>query len=1101
MKKRVLSALLVLCMACSMVSTVWATEINATSGAPEPASQTLNLDNGQPGDESGADSTGAPGDSTDSTSASSDNTSSGSSSAASDATSGAVSDATSGEGDEGAASSDSTAASDSTSSSSSASSDSSDGDADEQDAASSDVTGDESGTGAEEENDPVAEQPGASSESVPSQPNRAPAAAAPALLAGATVTVDDQIKSTGRLVATVSGSDEQLTYTWYRKADNGEFQEVTPVKVSGDDYNTEGNWLNVALDIESLCEGKTTAEKNAIRSQTYSYYVVVKQGETEVVRSDAYQVPYYAQLLNGDFEAGDAHWATTASTDTTIEIGSYSQDMHVYGTTNDRPVTGGDTNFAELNAHEAASLYQDVLTVPGTELTWQLAHRARNANALDWERDNFIEDATDTMYVVIMSESDAEALLADAAAHGMTQQQLLTDMIKHAFNTGSVNPDDGNMKNAQYELSDGKTVAVAVKEVTTRSCITLGDPEYVGFWPIGRYEYRNASSSGQWGVYGDSYKVPEGQYATRFFFVAGDTATDNATVGNLIDDVWFSPELPPPNPDQVTITGTKTVTIDELPSDYSVTINLSGPNDYTDNRTIRLTENGNGTYSGTYAFTNISIAANSTPTFTVTEAVTGEPSTELYEISNGGTVTSTNGTTETFTGLEAEVEVSRGYTYTVDFNNTYIPKTTDLTITKTFVGLDEAKANQVWDELGFTVASNGSTLAPTIDKADEVTANGDTFTAIATIKGLTIGQAYTITENGAMVDSYTLKTTATGVEGEQEVTEGTPPHASIDALTAGATVDFTNTYTRQTGTLVLNKDIAGLPTLPEDDQEKVNALIYNFIITGPADAVGVVAVDNDGDDNDIVFVANGDGGATATVPVAVGTNVRIENLPTGPYTVTEVRPSAETPNSNYEILDGKYYFDETVADNGNSWSGNLTKTGATATITNTYAPYYTVTVTKQVGGAMGSSEETFTFTSEQINSSNANNITIADGSKASLTESGFTMKAGGSLTVNKVKKSTCFSIVEVKAEGYVTTVMIDGADNTAGTDAPTTAYFTVGEEEVTVTYQNDRAPVAPTGLESNHTTPYVLMITAAGMAGLALIGGMAARRIRRRRQE
>ena len=96
MKKRVLSALLVLCMACSMVSTVWAEGTDATSGAPEPASQTLNLDNEQSGDESGADGTGAPGDSTDSTSASSDSTSSGSSSAASDATS----DATSGEGGE-----------------------------------------------------------------------------------------------------------------------------------------------------------------------------------------------------------------------------------------------------------------------------------------------------------------------------------------------------------------------------------------------------------------------------------------------------------------------------------------------------------------------------------------------------------------------------------------------------------------------------------------------------------------------------------------------------------------------------------------------------------------------------------------------------------------------------------------------------------------------------------------------------------------------------------------------------------------------------------------------------------------------------------------
>ena len=52
-----------------------------------------------------------------------------------------------------------------------------------------------------------------------------------------------------------------------------------------------------------------------------------------------------------------------------------------------------------------------------------------------------------------------------------------------------------------------------------------------------------------------------------------------------------------------------------------------------------------------------------------------------------------------------------------------------------------------------------------------------------------------------------------------------------------------------------------------------------------------------------------------------------------------------------------------------------------------------------------------------------------------------------------------------------------------------------------VIYINTRTSVAPTGLESNHTTPYVLMITAAGMAGLALIGGIVARRVRRRRQE
>lgn len=164
MKKRVLSALLVLCMACSMVSTVWATEVTSsvTSGAGTPASQTVGSTATGTGDESGADSTGAPSDSTDSTSASSDSTSSGSSSAASDTASDAASDATSGEGDESAASSDSTAASDSTSSSSSASSDSADGEgtsapSDSEEASQPDGTTGEGETGEGQENATVTE--------------------------------------------------------------------------------------------------------------------------------------------------------------------------------------------------------------------------------------------------------------------------------------------------------------------------------------------------------------------------------------------------------------------------------------------------------------------------------------------------------------------------------------------------------------------------------------------------------------------------------------------------------------------------------------------------------------------------------------------------------------------------------------------------------------------------------------------------------------------------------------------------------------------------------------------------------------------------------
>ena len=56
-------------------------------------------------------------------------------------------------------------------------------------------------------------------------------------------------------------------------------------------------------------------------------------------------------------------------------------------------------------------------------------------------------------------------------------------------------------------------------------------------------------------------------------------------------------------------------------------------------------------------------------------------------------------------------------------------------------------------------------------------------------------------------------------------------------------------------------------------------------------------------------------------------------------------------------------------------------------------------------------------------------------------------------------------------------------------------------DDYTVEFHNTRDVVAPTGLESNHTKPYTLMVAAAGAAGLALVGAAVARYLRRRRQE
>ena len=51
-----------------------------------------------------------------------------------------------------------------------------------------------------------------------------------------------------------------------------------------------------------------------------------------------------------------------------------------------------------------------------------------------------------------------------------------------------------------------------------------------------------------------------------------------------------------------------------------------------------------------------------------------------------------------------------------------------------------------------------------------------------------------------------------------------------------------------------------------------------------------------------------------------------------------------------------------------------------------------------------------------------------------------------------------------------------------------------------IEFVNERNVVTPTGLESNHTKPYALMVGAGALAGLALVGGILARRARRRRE-
>ena len=1225
MKKRILSALLVLCMACSMVSTVWATETNATSGAPEPASQTLNLDNEQSGDESGADSTGAPSDSTDSsTSASSDSTSSGSSSAASDA----ASDVISGEGDESAASSDSTAASDSTSSSSSASSDSSDSDADDPDAAGSDVTGDESGTGAGEESGPVDEQPGASSEPVPSQPNRAPAAAAPALPAETRATANtfhitwgdyfdvtvhyvdqygspidydfgcqnqtltltenktltfrnfvtvDKIETdtgtytydaahyngyNGDTVSSVSASSESdwglifgTYYHYYYTFSNGQrltytsggwnptsntqtasiylvynYEEFQPEELPEDDaisivetvaqdgmftavfekgtlregdtvtYTWEvsrngvaGTWTPVEsqkvtgenfnwqpdVDPEKINVAYDALLRNVSDDQRYFYRVtatVTRADGSKEEHQAQLQVPYYIQLQNGSFENPDIPgdqfneqwpngqpgliWQTTGpgsingrdGDDIEVILENRNGTQQNYGV---NQAADGE-QFAELNCEAYGALYQDVMTVPGTTLNWSFDHLAR-------QLDGPSHTAKDKMAMVIMPADQADEVareLQNAATTYRNQPEQAAQEIQKILD---------DLKNQPgcyvYEATDG----------------TYAEE---GDWQTHESTEETA------------YTVPDGQYLTRFFFVSVDAAYDKrndavrnkyGTVGNLIDDVWFSTKVPEPDDDEAQLTVQKTVSglSEREMEDYSITLTVTPRNGQPE--TIKFTgknfsPSAGNTYTATKTITYTVAPNTGSKTVTVSESgyeVSGYEVSSTYDVTGAATASGT--------GTQvSNITIPARQNATVTFTNTYTPTTTDLTITKTFVGLDEEKANQVWDDITFTTEDKRATK-----NSDSVTAGGDgTFTATATISGLTIGQAYTITETGAELDGYTLSTTA------QVNGVGNSETAAIEALAQGTSVSFTNTYTRDTGTLTIQKQVTGL--LGSDSAENET---FTVTITGPADAAGVTA------QADTKFVLAPDGStATATVTVKPGTNLVINNLPTDKYTVQETLPT-----DNPDILGGKYYF--VNAEDGGKAGVSLDKSGATATIINNYAPYYSVTIEKQVGGEMGSGEDWFSFTvSGQEGGALPTGMTITStdldvSERINMDGHTFQLKANTSVTIGHLKASDAFVVTEAaSASGYKTTIDKSNCEVAEITSGGTNGITTItvpqsGAENAnlgTVTYINTRTAVAPTGLESNHTTPYVLMITAAGMAGLALIGGIVARRRRRR---
>lgn len=290
---------------------------------------------------------------------------------------------------------------------------------------------------------------------------------------------------------------DDWNYTWTAKffhTDNsGGETEITNEDSSIDPAALyEDGRLNVAIDNGGIRE-ETVNGKEVLHVTTYTVTAKDKDGKPQGEAS--HRVEFGGNVLNGSFEypaipsgtnyafANGTHqlfWRTTApganhTLGQDVELGT-DRKGNPYLPDGSKAAHG--KQYAELNAEAMGTLYQDVLTAPGAELSWSFSHRSR------------VGPGENTMYLIIASSKDG------AKIH--TQDDI--NRLIRSYNA------DG--KRVIYE--DGSSYTLWKME---------GDADH-------------------WQNHFGSYKVPPDQYATRFFF-ASATGT---TTGNLIDNVTFNQE-------------------------------------------------------------------------------------------------------------------------------------------------------------------------------------------------------------------------------------------------------------------------------------------------------------------------------------------------------------------------------------------------------------------------------------------------------------------------------------------------------------------------------------------------------------------------------
>ena len=475
------------------------------------------------------------------------------------------------------------------------------------------------------------------------------------------------------------------------------------------------------------------------------YDIEWKKGTDVVTRT---QVMYGKYTMSEDRQWVNVVYDKGAQTTYTVTI---SRNGTTFGTANskvnyndalvngsfEQPQMTQQRNESKNNHYDYNAIHQfDENDVPGWKTTAS-DHKIEIGNVKLYKEEGFI--FTSKKYGTVESYSCSTAVRGDQIAElnctqeGALYQDVLTEpgaKMNWSLSHRGRKETGENMALVIAPYSD-------VKNITTQAQLTAYIQEHEKDDNV--KVVRSTKDARVWKTYSGEWDIPEGQYLTRFFFVS----LEGDSVGNLLDNVWFSTDPVPPTEGEGQLTVTKEfygldgMTLEQVQAAVSedfLTYTASGSSETV---TPDLQWGvGSGCYTASFSITP-KLEGADTITYTVTE------DTSKAQIP-GYTLTSTGTDKVTDNKITKTATVSSGETQTLTFENTYTPSTTSVTITKTVTGI----FGDVNKEFSFDW-SYGT------EDGQHGTVTGVTMTNPGKIENVPVGATLTITETEDSARGYT----------------------------------------------------------------------------------------------------------------------------------------------------------------------------------------------------------------------------------------------------------------------------------------------------------------------------------------------------------